>query len=316
MGVIRRIHKILIGLNSVDNTVSSLGGSGEVHRLSDQDDSLESVYFEETHSHHCGCFAEPGGRCSECGVISCVRCHRHCGGSDNQTRFGCGKPLCREHSPLCDARGRDKYPILQGLLRQATQKAASDPSNQIASEATRSRGCPKMTNENSFGDIERKVQIGLELDVFKDSLGRRLLQLLPERDTGSMECRPDCESRRKCTAKRNCKKHSFQITAIEFGGTDSWLRYESATQSSPMCSISMRGAFSLRTPARGRQRWCASTRPRSPHQVQGMWLVDLRKREFRALRPEFARRGIDLIVVRSREFRINPLQVPHSTGSP
>ena len=98
MGVIRRIHRILIGLNPDDHTRANLKGSGEVHNLSDQDDSLESTYFEEAYSHHCGCFAEPGGRCSECGRISCVRCHRHCGGSDNQTHLGCGKPLCREHS--------------------------------------------------------------------------------------------------------------------------------------------------------------------------------------------------------------------------
>lgn len=44
--------------------------------------------------------------------------------------------------------------------------------------------------------------------------------------------------------------------------------------------------------------------------VQGMWLVDIRKREFRSLRPIFARMGIDLKIVRSRKFRINPLQVP------
>ena len=41
-----------------------------------------------------------------------------------------------------------------------------------------------------------------------------------------------------------------------------------------------------------------------------MWLVDLRKKEFRFLRPEFVGRGIDLIVIRSRKFKINHLQVP------
>ena len=98
MGIIRRIRRIVIGLNPKDNSVDNLGGTGEVHNLSDQDGSLESVYFEETFNHHCGCFAQPGGRCSECGVISCIRCHRHCGGTDNQAYLGCGKPLCREHS--------------------------------------------------------------------------------------------------------------------------------------------------------------------------------------------------------------------------
>jgi hypothetical protein len=47
----------------------------------------------------------------------------------------------------------------------------------------------------------------------------------------------------------------------------------------------------------------------APH-VKGIWLVDLRKHEFRALRPIFAQMGIDLKIIRCRKFRINPLQVP------
>jgi hypothetical protein len=47
----------------------------------------------------------------------------------------------------------------------------------------------------------------------------------------------------------------------------------------------------------------------APH-VRGLWLVDLRKREFRSLRPIFAKMGIDLKIIRCRKFRINPLQVP------
>jgi hypothetical protein len=47
----------------------------------------------------------------------------------------------------------------------------------------------------------------------------------------------------------------------------------------------------------------------APH-VRGMWLVDLRKREYRALRPLFARMGLDLKIIRARKFRVNPLQVP------
>jgi len=63
MGIIRRIKKIVIGRNPGDNTADNLGETGEVHNLSDQDGSLESVYYEETLNQHCGC-----------------------------------KPLCREHS--------------------------------------------------------------------------------------------------------------------------------------------------------------------------------------------------------------------------
>ncbi len=98
MGIIRKIKKIVISRNPNNNTADNLGETGEVHNLSDQDGSLESVYYEETINQRCGCFAPPGGRCSECGVISCVRCHQHCGGTENPSPIGCGKPLCREHS--------------------------------------------------------------------------------------------------------------------------------------------------------------------------------------------------------------------------
>lgn len=44
--------------------------------------------------------------------------------------------------------------------------------------------------------------------------------------------------------------------------------------------------------------------------IKGMWLWDLRKREFRILRPYLARLGLDLIIVPGRCLRINPLQLP------
>ncbi len=44
--------------------------------------------------------------------------------------------------------------------------------------------------------------------------------------------------------------------------------------------------------------------------VEGMWLIDLRKREYRVLRLVFARLGKDLKIIRARKFCINPLQVP------
>ena len=105
MGVIRRIKKIVVGLNPGDNTAQNLGGTEETHQLSDQDDALESVYCEEKTNLHCGCFGAPGGRCSECGVISCEKCHRHCGGSEGSNPLGCGKPLCREHSHYLEING-------------------------------------------------------------------------------------------------------------------------------------------------------------------------------------------------------------------
>jgi hypothetical protein len=59
---------------------------------------VESLYIEEKINLKCGCFAEIGGRCAECGAVSCVHCHQHCGGTSNPIPLGCGKPLCREHT--------------------------------------------------------------------------------------------------------------------------------------------------------------------------------------------------------------------------
>ncbi len=44
--------------------------------------------------------------------------------------------------------------------------------------------------------------------------------------------------------------------------------------------------------------------------VEGMFLFDLRKREFAILKPLLERLGIDLTILRARDLRINPLQLP------
>jgi len=44
--------------------------------------------------------------------------------------------------------------------------------------------------------------------------------------------------------------------------------------------------------------------------VEGLWLIDLRKREYRILRPYLQRVGVDLLIVPARKLRLNPLQVP------
>ena len=44
--------------------------------------------------------------------------------------------------------------------------------------------------------------------------------------------------------------------------------------------------------------------------LSGCWLIDLRKTEYRSLLPIFEKLGIDLKVIRGRQFKINPLSVP------
>ena len=92
-----RTRRIVIGRNPVDNSVENLSINDEIHGRGDQD-SLDNIYCEEKSNLQCGCFGAPGGRCSECGAISCTRCHRHCGGTDQTSPLGCNKPICRQHS--------------------------------------------------------------------------------------------------------------------------------------------------------------------------------------------------------------------------
>ena len=100
MGNLRKIFRRVVSRDAQSNRVDNLGSKDEYHKISDQDGALESLFLEEKHNCDCGCFGPLGGRCAEsgCGRISCIRCHRHCGGSDGQAPDGCGKPICREHS--------------------------------------------------------------------------------------------------------------------------------------------------------------------------------------------------------------------------
>lgn len=45
--------------------------------------------------------------------------------------------------------------------------------------------------------------------------------------------------------------------------------------------------------------------------VPGVWLFDLRKREYRALRPSLSKASRELLIVGARDLKLNPLQVPN-----
>ena len=122
MSILRKIRKVIIGHNHDHTVVDNLGQTGEIHNQSDQDGSVESVYFEERINQKCGCFADVGGRCAECGAISCIRCHQHCGGSDNCLPLGCGKPLCREHTHYRAIGDGTAIPFCQQCASKMTRK--------------------------------------------------------------------------------------------------------------------------------------------------------------------------------------------------
>ena len=98
MAWLRKIIETIISENPQTGKVDDLGGVQESQFLED-DDAMVTYKMHRKTANHCGCFGEPGGRCSEegCGVISCVKCHRHCGGTQPQHPAGCYIPLCRRH---------------------------------------------------------------------------------------------------------------------------------------------------------------------------------------------------------------------------
>lgn len=100
MSLLRKIHRHQRSENPQTHETDDLESDHEFHRLIDRMGGIESAYIKQMSSLACGCFGPPGGRCSEpgCGRISCVRCHSHCGGSENQSPDGCGKSLCRWHA--------------------------------------------------------------------------------------------------------------------------------------------------------------------------------------------------------------------------
>jgi hypothetical protein len=100
---LRKIFTRRISQNPFNGKIDDLGGQDELN-LDDEDDSTTTFNVERLPSNHCGCIAPPGGRCAEegCGVLSCVNCHRHCGGTINQVKEGCGRPLCRSHTHYLD----------------------------------------------------------------------------------------------------------------------------------------------------------------------------------------------------------------------
>ncbi len=98
MSILRKIGKFIISIDPETGMFDELEGNVECHRLSDEDGSLESFQIVQRVRNHCGCFTPAGGRCAECGRISCIGCHAHCGGTRNPVPQGCQKPLCRECS--------------------------------------------------------------------------------------------------------------------------------------------------------------------------------------------------------------------------
>lgn len=166
-----------------------------------------------------------------------------------------------------------------------------------------------MSRKDIMSDLDRKILAGLRLDAFNDPLGRKLLQLyergiLDSWTIGQINKRVDRQLRKEAFSLIPFKQpqlHSGQLIL----GSD---RHHQQIRA-PIQYLNAGTLLAANTGSGKTTLICFWVIQIAPH-VKGMWLVDLRKKEFRLLKPAFDKRGIDFVVVRSRKFKINPLQVP------
>lgn len=168
----------------------------------------------------------------------------------------------------------------------------------------------KKMHDEILNDLEKKVLIGKKLGVFDDFAGQQLLKcfsygIQDKFILGQIEKRVDHAQRKialsgypflpaklhrgnfiigydLCDDKlltdvQHCNAHTLIVAGTGAGKTN--LSKFRAIQVAPL--------------------------------VRGMWLIDIRKKEYRFLRPIFARIGIDLKIVRGHKFCLNPLEVPY-----
>lgn len=93
MRPLRRKHMYEVTDNPITGQDRILELTQEEDSLSDQG-SIDSAGLHRRYIRDCGCDGPVGGRCFECGAISCRSCHGRC--------HKCQKPICLEHSNLLD----------------------------------------------------------------------------------------------------------------------------------------------------------------------------------------------------------------------
>jgi len=167
-----------------------------------------------------------------------------------------------------------------------------------------------MGNNDILNEIDKKILLGRELGVFNDTLGRKLLQLyghgiLDPWTIGQINKRVDKQLRKEAFSNLPFKRPQLTAGELILGADENsrqpvraFIQYLNA------------GSLLVANTGSGKTTLVSFYAAQIANYVKGMWLVDLRKKEFRFLMPAFAQRGIDLTVVRSRKFKINPLQVP------
>lgn len=169
-----------------------------------------------------------------------------------------------------------------------------------------------MTESGSPKDLDNQVRDGLRLGVFEDRLGRVLLKLyrhgiLDSWVLGHITGRVNGKLRDEAFATV-----PFQLPRLRRG--EILLGFDD--RGNPILvpfQWMNAGSLTVANTGSGKTTLACFHAVQMTHHVRGMWLTDVRKREFRLLQPELAKQGVDLTVVRSRKFRVNPMQVARDT---
>jgi len=166
-----------------------------------------------------------------------------------------------------------------------------------------------MNNNDILNDIDKKVLIGRQLGVFSNPLGQKLLQLygngiLDPWAIGQINKRVDKQLRKEAFMTIPFKQPRLHSGELILGTDEKHHPIKTPVQ------YMNAGSLLVANTGSGKTTLVSYYATQIAHHVKGMWLVDLRKKEFRLLKTEFANRGIDIVIVRSRKFKINPLQVP------
>lgn len=74
-------------------------GESSVKHICADTGGIESYVASQKTVWHCGCVAPPGGICSGCNNVICIRCFAHCAGLD------CSRPI----GPCCSAVAQDEH---------------------------------------------------------------------------------------------------------------------------------------------------------------------------------------------------------------
>ncbi len=76
--------------------------------------SVDSAGLHQRYFRDCGCDGPIGGRCFECGAISCKSCHGRC--------HNCQKPICLAHSKFLGTNSQERVRLCGCCFEKITRK--------------------------------------------------------------------------------------------------------------------------------------------------------------------------------------------------